>query len=371
MPKTEPIPKSGSGWRRGWKKGVRLGREYGYHFGRCEAVLRGTPNMPPGWWDVRMLYVTSGKGLPYSPLDQSIIEALGQLVRELIVLNPAQDLVTEALQKRPDIVLVLDGMHVPTERIVKLREAGIRTAIWLTDDPYYSDVTVQWVQPYDVVFTLELECVAFYQQNGCAAVHYLPFASNTSIFRPKIIPVDYRYDISFIGSAYWNRVAFFDQLAPYLAHKRVYISGIWWDRLTHYRELAKKIELNKWMNPEETAAYYNGAKIVINMHRSADDRSFNKNNQGIKAVSPNPRMFEISSCGTLQLTDIREDIARFYTPGTEIVTYENAEDLIAKIEYYLSHEEERRAMALNALRRTLQEHTYMQRMGHMLRLLFG
>lgn len=359
------------GWRTGWERGYRLGADYGYHYGRCEAIVRKTEPAALGWWDTRILYITSGKSFPYSPIDQSIIEVLRGLVREVFVMTPSQDFVSMALETRPDCVLALDGLNVPVEQIDRIRAEGIKAAIWLTDDPYYTDLTLEMVRHYDVVFTLELECVEYYQQNGIAQTHYLPFAANVSLFRPKIIPIQYRREISFIGSGYWNRIAVFDQIAPYLAGKNSYISGGWWDRLRHFNLLSSKIDLNNWMGPEETANFYNGTKIVINMHRAHDDMEFNNNSGLIRALSPNPRTFEISACGTLQLTDIRDDLTRFYTPDKEIVTYASTEELIHKLDYYLHHEEERRAIALNALKRTREEHTYVHRLSQMLRIIFG
>ncbi|WP_281889210.1 glycosyltransferase [Paenibacillus sp. YYML68] len=358
-------------WRKGWDDGYRSGSECGYHLGRCEAVMRKLPPSQLAWWDVRLLYITSGKGYPYSPLDDSIIVALRALVRQLDVMTPSEPYVEYAIQTKPDVVLVLDGLNIDTGHMDTIRSHGIRTAVWLTDDPYYTDLTLPLVLHFDTVFTLELSCVDFYRRHGSRDVHYLPFAANPAIFRPKPALASHRYEVSFIGSAYWNRVAIFDQLAPYLARRRSYICGIWWDRLKAYSQLSSSIALNKWMSAEETSLYYNGTKIVINLHRATDDDTFNHNSRLISAVSPNPRTFEIAACGTLQLTDIRHDIARFYKPGEEIVTYGSAEELLQKLDYYLHHEEERRRIALNALKRTMTEHTYATRMAQMLRILFG
>ncbi len=134
-----------------------------------------------------------------------------------------------------------------------------------------------------------------------------------------------------------------------MSSKDSLISGIWWDRLPNFEQLATKIELNKWMGPAETAETYNGARVVINMHRAHDDETFNNNSANIPAVSLNPRTFEISGCGTLQLSDIRDDMEQFYTPGEEIVTYASPQELIEKAEYYLNNEEERRRIALKAI----------------------
>jgi spore maturation protein CgeB len=88
------------------------------------------------------------------------------------------------------------------------------------------------------------------------------------------------------------------------------------------------------------------------------------------AVSPNPRTFEIASCATLQLTDIRDDLVSFYTPDVDIVTYSSPQEMVEKIEYYLIHEDERREIAIRGMERTLRQHTYAIRLDTMLNLLY-
>lgn len=124
------------------------------------------------------------------------------------------------------------------------------------------------------------------------------------------------------------------------------------------------------MSPGETNDSYNGSKIVINLHRSHQDDSVNNNSLKIPGASPNPRTFEISASGTLQLTDTRDDLARFYKPGEEIETYSSQQELLEKVEFYLTHEKERREIALRALERTLREHTYGHRIDQLLSVIF-
>jgi spore maturation protein CgeB len=337
--------------------------------------------MPLGYWDIRVLYVTSGKGYPYAPLDQAIEESLRPLVRELIVGNPngdpihignapiSLDMLIDIY--KPDLMLVLEGMNLPPETVDRVRNKGVRTALWLTDDPYYIDFTSNMVPHYDDVFTLELNCVPFYRQLGCPRVHYLPLASLPRVFRPKTVSHGRYKEISFIGSGYWNRVAAIDRIAPYLAGKNVRIAGIWWERLRQFKLLESHIELGTWLDPETTADAYNSSKIVINMHRAHDDEVYNQNSLNIPAASPNPRTFEIGGCGTLQLTDERHDLQSFYTPGSEIVTYADPDDLVAKLDYYLLHEEERMQIALNGLYRTVRDHTYPTRLSQLLTAVYS
>lgn len=353
------------------------GQHAGYDAGKEEGYLRGRANYivncaqePLPFRQLHVLYVSSGKGFPYSPLDEAIMATLQGMVAQVTLSDPRQPVSEIALQTRPDLVLVLDGMDIPIEHIDAIRQAGIQTAIWLTDDPYYTDMTLDIVTHFDHVFTLELNCIDLYRQIGCASVHYLPFAAFTNHYFPITTPSPLKRDVSFIGSAYWNRVYFFNPIMPQLMSHNTVFNGIWWDRLPDYTSYGEKIELGRWMSPPETNDVYNGTKIVINLHRSHEDDSVNNNHLKIPPASPNPRTFEIAASTTLQLTDARDDIARFYKPGVEIETYSSPQELLDKVEYYLTHEKERREIALRGLERTLKDHTYGKRINEMLTIIF-
>jgi len=352
------------------QQGYEEGMSYGYWLGRCESVMRSMPFQESQYWPNRVLYVKSGKGLPYSPIDTAIISSLERMVQQLNVTVPGPRVARTAEACRPDLVLVFDGWNMPVEQVEELRKQGCMTAVWMADDPYYVDVTETFAVAYDFVFTLELNCVEFYKSIGCRQVFYLPLGVNPSVFRPRKIAHGQMRDIVFIGSGYWNRVRLFEGIAKFLASKNTHISGIWWKQRLRHARMPSKIA-NHWKSPAETALGYSGSKIAINVHRAHDDLTFNRNSRGIEAFSPNPRTFEIACSGTLQLTDARSDLVRFYESGAEIVTYDSANDLKDKIDYYLRHEDERREIALRALIRTLKEHTYMHRLQELLLIAIG
>lgn len=350
--------------------GLRDGYEEGYLRGRASVIVQQErPPFPIR--NLKILYVGSGKGFPYAPIDEAISATLRTLVSELFVYEQGQTLSDLVTELRPNLVLVLDGMEMPTEQIDAVRAKGIPTAVWLTDDPYYTDITVSLAAHYDYVFTLERNCVELYRAAGCARVHYLPFAAYTEHYRPTLTRSQVRRNISFIGSAYWNRVQFLQPIIGDLMAHGLMINGIWWDRLPEYGQYPDRIELGKWMGPTETAEVYSGTKIILNLHRSPFEETVNNNTAGIQAVSPNPRTFEISACGTLQLVDARDDLALFYTPGKEIEVFSSPEELLQKIQFYLTHEQERREIALRALERTYRDHTYSNRLDELLRHIFG
>lgn len=65
------------------------------------------------------------------------------------------------------------------------------------------------------------------------------------------------------------------------------------------------------------------------------------------------------------LTQPAHDLERYFTPGKEISLFENMEDCIEKIRYYLAHDEERVTVARAGYERTIREHTYVERFRHL------
>ena len=74
------------------------------------------------------------------------------------------------------------------------------------------------------------------------------------------------------------------------------------------------------------------------------------------------RALDIMGCGGFLLTNYQSDMLRFFVPGEDYVYYEDRNDLINKIDYYLEHKEERIAIAENGHKKVRQDHTYEQRL---------
>lgn len=337
----------------------------GYRFGGCQAVLERIPTQrSPSKSNYRVLYIPQG----FEAIDRGVTEALNELTAECIVAAPESAL-SMAISTRPDLVLVMNGLHVfppdHEKQILAIRELGIHTAIWFVDDPYFTDDTVRIARCFDEVFTHELECVALYQRVGCPHVHYLPLAANPQVFRPVRTSPEYHYDVCFIGNAFWNRAELFDQMAAYLQDKKVLIAGGHWDRLAKYDQLSRFIR-SGWIPVEDTVSYYNGSKIVINLHRPTTSGSDNRNSLDIQGGSVNPRTYEIGGCGTLQITDVRGDLTAHYEPGYDIETFTDAAELQSKIDYYLEHDQERLQIAWRSLWTTRLKHTFHERIGRLL-----
>lgn len=81
------------------------------------------------------------------------------------------------------------------------------------------------------------------------------------------------------------------------------------------------------------------------------------------------RAFDIMGAGGFLLTNYQADFDDCYVAGEDYVYFESKEDLLAKTDYYLTHEEERAAIAENGFRRTAENHTYEQRILEMISIL--
>jgi spore maturation protein CgeB len=320
--------------------------------------------------DKRILYIAPIHGGTYIVISQGIVDGLRSLVREVYTAKADQNVVSYAAEIKPDLVLVLLGDTFPIDQVNAIRAMGIKTAVWFTDDPYYSDVTITIAPFYDFVFTQELSCLSLYPLVGCRQVHYLPLAANTRVFHYQGMDRSLNIDVCFLGTAWNSRIDLFDQIAPYLSSIKTLIVGPGWNRLQNYHLLKDKIYLDV-LTPEQSALLMNQAKIVMNNHRPFDDNTlFSKNSRRLLAHSINPRTFEICACGAFQLTDVRSELDRYFVRGKQIETYDSPLELIEKIDYYLSHADERNEIALRGHNQTLQEHTYPTRLKELLEVVF-
>ncbi len=74
------------------------------------------------------------------------------------------------------------------------------------------------------------------------------------------------------------------------------------------------------------------------------------------------RAFEIMGSGGFLLTNYQEDFLDCFEPGIDFAYYDSYDDLLEKVDYYLSHEEERQEVARNGYEKVKQYHTYKNRL---------
>ena len=73
--------------------------------------------------------------------------------------------------------------------------------------------------------------------------------------------------------------------------------------------------------------------------------------------------------GGFLLTNYQTDFLEHFEPGVDFVYYDSYDDLLQKTEYYLTHEEERKAVARNGYEKVKKYHTYKNRFDTMLKIM--
>lgn len=319
-------------------------------------------------------YVTSGYRRPIDMLDHAMIKSLmGRNDRvKYFDLNtmPIQNLIPDIVRFSPDIMITICGPEsiLPIHIVRAIRGMAIATAVWFTDDPYAIDNALAVVAEYDFVFTIDSGCVPYYESSGCKNVFHLPLGTDPDIFYPHPVHPSYYNDVCFIGTGYQNRLRFFEEVLRRLNGVQVQLVGHYWENLRLTGSCMPHIR-KKWINPPEAVKYYNGSKIVLNIHRSQDDPLLDKNKAGAPGHSINNRTFDIAACRAFQLIDYRPDFDQFYQAGAEMIAFESPEECASLINKYLQNSELRMEMARKSYERTIKEHTFSQRVHAMMNII--
>ncbi len=74
------------------------------------------------------------------------------------------------------------------------------------------------------------------------------------------------------------------------------------------------------------------------------------------------RCFDILGCGGFLMTNYQEEINDMFVIGQDLEAYSSLEELIDKCAYYLSHEDERAAIARNGYEKVKASHTHFHRL---------
>lgn len=157
-------------------------------------------------------------------------------------------------------------------------------------------------------------------------------------------------DIIFIGALYIGKMPILAKVKKAFG-RRFQMYGLSTIRRNVY--FNAKYGLPGWIRPipfEKYVSFYQRAKIGVNVH-----------NRGPYSVG-NYRLFDLAGNGVMQISDGGEYLNDFFKIGEEIVGYEDADDLIEKVGYYLEHDEERKEIAVNGYRRVMKDHRIGQRL---------
>ncbi|MBE0571351.1 MAG: glycosyltransferase [Ignavibacteriaceae bacterium] len=211
---------------------------------------------------------------------------------------------------------------------------------------------------YDYLFFKDPYIVTILRNELIKNAFYLPECCNPLVHKPIKLTTedrkDYECDITTAGNMYTNRAAFFNNLTKYNVK-------IWGNPAPGWMDISniKKMVMDYYITGDEKAKAFGAAKIVLNNLHPAE----------IWGV--NCRAFEIPACGGFQIINSKPCLDQLFSLDKEIVAFENYNDLIEKLDYYLRQDKERKYIAEAGKERAHREHTYKQRLELMFNTIFG
>lgn len=168
---------------------------------------------------------------------------------------------------------------------------------------------------------------------------HIPQYTNPERFKNANSEVDKQHDVLFVGSDHSRKGR---KSVDYAlkANANLSVYGKFWDE-----SLDRDVLKGSYIDNDELYKYYGNAKIVLNDHR-AEMAYFG-------FVSN--RIYDVSASGGFIFTDYVKDIEDEY--GDSIVMYKNFDEFNEKLQYYLEHDDERKALAKKAQKITLEKFT--------------
>lgn len=267
------------------------------------------------------------------------------------------DRLARAIDKsRPQMVLVIGGEGLHAEQIASLR--GRSSAIWVNWFPGEQgglNVVRQIAAHYERVFVMGTDLVSELRAGGQDLVGYLPAACDPSVHRPMRARGPFRANVVFAGTASSRR----EQLLTGLVEFGLAVWGPGW-RKTSLRDYCR----GELPVAEDYVRACAGATVAVNIHQTpgSGDGSSRACNQ---------RLFELAAIGTAQVVDARGDLPRHFTEGTEMLVFRSPEELRELVKRALDDNGRRERVASAARERALRDHTYMHRIGELLRAVKG
>ncbi len=341
--------------------------------------------------------------------DPDTEERLGQFIRQTV----------------PDIVYSTNFFPVISKVCQK---EGVRYISWNYDAPNMFLYSALIANSCNVIYTFDkMECMK-YREMGYSNFYYLPLAVNVerldALFNNSGNSQKFIYDVSFVGSLYMKS-DYFDKIEPNLSDRaRGYLKALiaiqlkirGYDLIEEMlpsimEDLQKVCSITVQPGLIVTSeAFYEHTIIIpritaierldliellaqhysldlfttaadimlpnVHVHGGVDyynempfvfrRSKINLNITSRSIVSGVPlRAFDIMGSGGFLLSNYQCDFMGHFTPEEDFIYFENKEDLLRKVDYYLTHEAEREAIAKNGHDKVAAEHTYRHRVREM------
>lgn len=301
---------------------------------------------------------------------------------------------------------------------------------WIVDSPCFQLYSNTISNSVNRIFIFDYALYQKFYPKNPNGIFYQALASDVAAF-DKFIPTEkeknsYSCDISFVGSLYTEKCIYSDeQMPPYLKgffdgliDAQLLIQGYnfledvltpeicvefrkysnWMPLTEDYEEDVKGIIADSFLSSKvseldrirtlNALAENHSVHLYTKSDTSTVPKVVNKGpadsnhempfifkcskinlnitSKSIKTGLP-LRIFDVLACQGFLITNFQSEIPEYFTDGVDLVTYDSIPDLIEKVNYYLTHDEERLQIAKNGYEKVKNYYTYIHCLNQMIR----
>lgn len=252
-----------------------------------------------------------------------------------------------------DVFLTVKGVEVESATLRALRKLNVMTANYYPDCHFY-DVTRVELALYDLVVTtklFQLETLEHMMPSG--GVGFVAHGYSPEVHRKLGGPATKDVDVLYVGNAEPEKAKLMIALASALPDMAIRVVGDGWKKYAAGTPLAAAVA-----GHQSIGDFYSDeisrAKITLGFHGGRDPRT------GF-ADLVSTRTFEIPACGGFMLHIDNDEVRTLYDVPSEIDTFTDVADLVAKVRYWLEHPIERAAVAARGYSRAVPAYSYTER----------
>lgn len=301
-------------------------------------------------------------------------------------------------------------------------KCNIKYISFVYDSPQVKLYSYTVTYPTNYIFLFDSSLVTQFQKEGLSRFYYMPLPVNAdrihSLLQKPYDSARLSADVSFVGSLYNENHNLYDSLQGISSYTKGYLDAIMQaqshvygynfleecltpaitaelQNAAHYQKnpdgveslsfifsdyyLCRKLTSMERINIlTDVASHFplkiftpNNNYVIPNASNmgAADyltetpyifhDSKINLNItlRSIKSGIP-LRCMEIMSCGGFLLTNFQSDFFKHFVAGEDFVYFESNDDMLQKIDYYLTHEKERTSIAESGYQKVIKNHSY-------------
>lgn len=263
------------------------------------------------------------------------------------------DLVNIAIKNKPDLLFIYRPILISarTLELIKAKSPSTIIASYNNDNPFgYAYSWSYWakhlrsVASYDLVYAYRPSNIKQYKTLGAKRVQLLPpwFIKHRTfpISLNKSDAIKYKSDVVFIAH-YENdgRLEIIKDLIK--AGIDVSLYGPEWNRVILKDSLLKKYYPVKYLSDDEYTKALCGSKIAIALYSSLNNDVYTR------------KSFEIPATATMMIAKRTNEMLKLFKEDEECVFFNDSQDLIEKIGFYLKKTELREKIAHNGYKRAV------------------